>query len=139
MCPLFPNPDQFDMDEDGVGDLCDNCPDVPNSEQLDQDQDGEGDLCDLCPEIATAVNIDSDEDGVGDPCDNCPRVPNPNQTDTDGDNVGDACDLYAIRGGGEVSQGCDATGGVGGTFGWLAAFSLMFLGRRRDAGSKEVN
>ncbi|MBI4950464.1 MAG: thrombospondin type 3 repeat-containing protein [Myxococcales bacterium] len=38
-----------DMDNDGIGDTCDNCPGVPNADQADRDHDGVGDLCDNCP------------------------------------------------------------------------------------------
>jgi hypothetical protein len=44
-CPETPNPDQSDIDTDGVGDVCDNCPEVYNPGQEDLDQDGVGDYC----------------------------------------------------------------------------------------------
>ena len=58
-CPDTYNPDQSDMDDDGIGDVCDddrdgdevendvdNCPDEPNADQVDTDGDGIGDVCD---------------------------------------------------------------------------------------------
>jgi hypothetical protein len=57
-CPHITNPDQADIDANGVGDLCDdfdrdgvinpkdNCPSDPNSSQIDTDGDGKGDVCD---------------------------------------------------------------------------------------------
>lgn len=58
-CPDISNPDQEDVNQNGVGDVCDdfdadgvlnstdNCSDVPNRTQLDTDGDGIGDECDL--------------------------------------------------------------------------------------------
>ena len=58
-CPLIPNPEQHDLDEDRLGDACDadldgdgwsnhedNCPSVPNRDQTDEDGDGRGAACD---------------------------------------------------------------------------------------------
>jgi MYXO-CTERM domain-containing protein len=94
-CPSIPNPDQGDVDADGLGDTCDpdddddgvldgfdNCPLVSNAEQSDVDDDGVGDVCEL----------DFDGDGVPGGEDNCPLVGNPAQGDTDDDGEGDACD-----------------------------------------------
>lgn len=57
-CPEEPNPDQVDIDQNRIGDMCDdydrdgrmndtdNCISLPNSDQRDTDGDGEGDVCD---------------------------------------------------------------------------------------------
>jgi|GEM_PF-555677 len=110
-CPLTPNPDQLDSDNDGAGDACDppdlidndfdkdgilndvdNCPVNANPDQVDSDNDGIGDVCDtlLVPEN------DFDNDGVLNDVDNCPLTSNPDQLDSDNDSVGDACDTPEV-------------------------------------------
>lgn len=94
-CRFVYNPNQEDMDEDGVGDVCDpdidgddvsnavdNCPETYNPDQSDIDQDGVGDVCD----------DDMDGDAILNDVDNCPTVYNPDQLDVDGDGIGDVCD-----------------------------------------------
>lgn len=110
-CPTKYNPDQADIDNDKIGDLCDdcpkdplndpdddkvcqdldNCPDIKNPLQNDQDQDGIGDVCDVCPN--DPLN-DPDMDGICNSLDNCPDTPNPDQTDVDGDEIGDSCEIF---------------------------------------------
>jgi len=103
-CPMTFNPNQSDLDNDGMGDLCDDCTDpdgdgygnpgfpsstcpddncswVYNPDQTDADVDGIGDACDNCIDVANADQADFDDDGIGDACDVC--------TDTDGDGYGD--------------------------------------------------
>ena len=73
-CPNAENPDQFDTDADGQGDVCDsdddgdgipddvdNCPLVVNPGQEDWDNDGRGNVCDQ----------DVDGDGILDDYDRC--------------------------------------------------------------------
>lgn len=85
LCSVF----QTDVDNDLVGDQCDNnedidedghqnnqdnCPYISNANQADHDHDGQGDACDS----------DDDNDGVPDDRDNCRLVSNPEQEDSDG-------------------------------------------------------
>ena len=78
-----------DADRDGLcGDVDTVLRNVANVEQADVDDDGLGDACDQCP--ADNSN-DVDDDGVA--IDNCPEAANPEQDDVDGDRIGDACDV----------------------------------------------
>lgn len=58
-CPITPNADQADNDNDGIGDVCDQ----------DDDNDGILDIDDNCPFVANPGQEDADGDGIGDPCD----------------------------------------------------------------------
>lgn len=77
-CPLTPNANQADNDQDGKGDICDNdddndgvldtvdnCPISSNSDQADRDRDGKGDVCDTL-EINVSQAITPNGDGVND-------------------------------------------------------------------------
>lgn len=80
---------QNDLDQDGLGDVCDN--------GVDKDKDGVQDSMDNCLGKANADQVDSDGDDVGDECDtdsdndgilneddNCKLIANADQTDSDG-------------------------------------------------------
>ena len=100
-CPLTPNPDQADANNNGVGDVCeddttdtdddgipdngDNCPTVPNPDQADANNNGVGDVCE-------DDTTDTDDDGIPDNGDNCPLTPNPDQADANNNGVGDVCE-----------------------------------------------
>jgi hypothetical protein len=112
-------PPEGDLDADGVLDDADNCPEDANADQHDLDEDDVGDACDddidgdtvanatdNCDYDANTDQADADTNGVGDVCegdvdgddandidaDNCVGVYNPDQADADEDGVGDACE-----------------------------------------------
>jgi hypothetical protein len=106
-CPDVYNPDQNDLDADGVGDLCDNCPSVYNPDQVDSDSDGMGDICDPNDDNDEILDDGDDSGEVGDhPCtngstddcdDNCRTTENPGQEDSDNDGIGDKCECDAAN------------------------------------------
>ena len=71
-----------DVDEDGVGDACDD----------DIDGDGVGNEADPDDANPDVTGVDTDGDGKDNAVDNCDDVANPGQEDLDGDEVGNACD-----------------------------------------------
>lgn len=121
-CPIIANADQADLDEDDVGNVCDEDADgdgVTNDTEIgngtdpldaDTDDDGFNDKNDNCATTANPDQKDTDGNGTGDVCDidptgdmdgdgvvnkddNCPTIPNSDQLDSDEDDKGDACDL----------------------------------------------
>lgn len=107
-----------DTDNDGIPLSCDNADTTFNPDQADIDGDGVGDAIDLCPAAGGDANntADSDNDGVGNECDSCRQTLNqyngnakaasvpdymmvrniPDQTDTDEDGIGDVCDNCVV-------------------------------------------
>ena len=120
-CPGEQNSDQLDVDDDGIGNICDgdldgdgianaldddsdndgvtdeldNCIFTSNADQLNSDEDTRGDACDNCISVSNEDQLNSDEDSQGDACDNCISVPNEDQLNSDEDSLGDACDNCA--------------------------------------------
>ena len=60
---LISHADDFDPDSDGIPFYLDNCPVDANELQDDIDEDGIGDVCDALPEDKFGV-LDTDGDGV---------------------------------------------------------------------------
>ncbi len=106
-----------DSDNDGIVNHLDNCPTIANEGQWDKDNDGLGNECDDdidgdgCPnDIEDALGTkkwqfssvpvncesisgnDEDSDGIIDESDNCPLIANPGQWDKDADGIGNVCD-----------------------------------------------
>jgi hypothetical protein len=88
-CPNDSNPNQIDLDGDGLGDDCDNdddgdawqdsvdnCPEIPNPSQSDTNGNGVGDACDL--------STDDDNDGVSNGDDECAMTPSGSAVDSGG-------------------------------------------------------
>jgi hypothetical protein len=80
-----------DRDGDGILDGADNCPDVPNPDQVDVDQNQIGDICEGCTMLPLRIGDDDDSDTQADTADNCFGVSGM-QGDADNDGIGDACD-----------------------------------------------
>jgi hypothetical protein len=93
-CPYVYNPDQADLDGDGVGDACE---DDTDGDGILDDGDGSGDPDDNPCGGGNTTDCD----------DNCRFTPNVTQADLDDDADGDICDDDADGDGHLVSDDCD--------------------------------
>jgi hypothetical protein len=112
VCPKAADPDQIDLDGDGLGDVCD----------PDDDGDGVADDLDDCPTGATGwwsarssdhdedgcrdidEDFDDDEDGIFDHNDACPKGPVGWVSTPEEDQEGDGCSDVDTDGDGWVDQ-----------------------------------
>jgi MYXO-CTERM domain-containing protein len=97
-CAEVKNPDQLDIDKDGIGDACD----------MDDDGDNVADEDDNCPSVSNVDQADSDDNGVGDACPPAspaadggapPIGAAPPPADSDSDK---GCSVSHVRGGGSA-------------------------------------
>ncbi|MFT6399982.1 MAG: MYXO-CTERM domain-containing protein, partial [Bradymonadia bacterium] len=141
-CPSIANPDQANLDEDSLGDVCDADSDgdrIPETFDAESAPCANGNIegCDdNCPLVRNTDQADANGDGIGDLCAN----------DADGDYVEDALDLCPDEVGSRFMDGCPEPGvngacsvGAGserwGGAMWFVLTGLLTgLGRRRRRG-----
>ena len=115
-CPATANADQADLDNDGIGDICD----------TDDDGDGTNDREDAFP-LDNSEDTDTDGDGIGDNAD----------TDDDNDGILDVNDSCPLVAGIQAENGCPSeTASIASN-----AIQLMVLGEtceNQNNGSFEV-
>ena len=96
---------ELDRDHDGIPDAFDNCPDTPNPDQLDLDGDGIGAVCDTCERnVPLLEGFDSDGDGLPDSVETNDGIyhgvhatgSDPLNWDTDGDGLSDGWEVLGI-------------------------------------------
>jgi hypothetical protein len=73
--PAVDDPNDPDMDHDGIPNADDNCPRVYNPDQANEDGDKFGDACDKCPPYPDDDQPNADGDCVSDACDPRPFLP----------------------------------------------------------------
>ncbi len=89
-CPAFANPAQWDKDQDGLGNECDD--DIDGDGFSNKEEEAVGSKVWDFESTPESILLDDDGDGINNLEDNCIAIANPKQWDKDKDGLGNECD-----------------------------------------------